>query len=110
MSVLTSSRVTSNAATIELVKFEISASNNGEVTTLEISIVTTSPVMEGVEDGMRVEGISDGSNVGKEDGVDVINRDCISTPHSSPVASLKFSIDAFTSGIFVASTTRFTSA
>ena len=74
------------------------------------AIVTTNPVMEGVDDGMRVEGISDGSNVGKADGVDVINRDSISTSHSLLVAPLKLSIDAFTSGAFVASTTRFTSA
>ena len=72
--------------------------------------MTTNPVIEGVADGVRVEGVSDGINVGKADGVDVIYIDCISRFHSSAMASSKFSIDAFTSGAFVASTTRFTSA
>ena len=72
--------------------------------------MTTSPVMEGVADGMGVEGVSDGINVGKVEGIDVMKTDCISTFHSSPVESSKFAIDAFTFGAFVASTTRFTSA
>ena len=74
------------------------------------SIVTTSPVIEGVEDGVRVEGVNDGTNVGREDGADVMNKNCISTLHSLPMTSSKFSIDEFTSGTFVASTTRLTSA
>ena len=41
------------------------------------SIVTTNPVIEGVAEGVRVEGVSDGINVGKADGADVINIDCI---------------------------------
>ena len=70
----------------------------------------TNPVMEGAADGTGVEGVSDGINVGELDGVGVINTDCISTLHSSLVSSSKLPIDAFTSGAFVASITRFTSA
>ena len=71
--------------------------------------MTTNPVIDGIADGMRVKGVSDGINVGEADGTDVINKDCISTSHSSLVAASKFSIDTFVSGTFVASTTRFTS-
>ena len=39
------------------------------------SIVTTNPVIEGVADGMRVDGVSDGINVGTADGSDVIYKD-----------------------------------
>ena len=72
--------------------------------------MTINPDIDGVEVGMKVEGVDEGICVGKADGVDVINMDCISTLQLSPITSSKVSIDAFTSAALVASIARFTSA
>ena len=67
-------------------------------------MLITNPVIEGFAVGMRVEGVIDGVNDGKADGTAVMKTDCISTIHSSSIRSSNTSMEAFTSGTFVAST------
>ena len=72
--------------------------------------VTTKPVMEGMAEGRRVEGIVDGVMLGDDEGVLVMKTGSISTVQLSLTAASKAMIEASTSSAFVASTMSSTSA